>query len=485
MNQTILWYDIETFGTNPAWDKVAQFAAVRTDSNFDPIEDPLVLYCKITPDYIPDPMASLITGITPQETLEKGISEYEFIKAINQQFLRPGTCVAGYNSIRFDDEFIRNLYYRNFFDPYVREWSGGNSRWDIIDLVRMTHDLRPEGINWPVNEEGRPVFNLEELTQANGLSHKNAHDALSDVFATIDLARLIHEKQPKLFKYYFKLRKKNEAASLIDLHNPKPLIHTSSMFTNGKGCTGIVLPLTVDPNNRNCILSYDLSEDPGPLLELSVEDIQKRIFTRHDQMPEGIKRIPVKGIHLNKCPAIAPLNTLTEENAIRLGLDIEESMKNYEKLKKGDQLIQKLHKVFDSKILSEKSDPDFQIYSGGFFHDDDKKAFRKIHERKGKDIFQGDLKFEDPRVPEMLRRFQGRNFPETMTEEEKKRWVSFCAGRILMPPTDGATSDFGEFNKRLETYKKSHQLSAGDKMIIKSLMEYSAYLKKEILEYSG
>ena len=484
MIQTLLWYDIETFGRDPAWDKVAQFAAVRTDSNFEPIEEPIVLYCKITPDYIPDPMASLITGITPQETLEKGVTEYEFIKAVNQQFLRPGTCVTGYNSLRFDDEFIRNLYYRNFFDPYVREWSGGNSRWDIIDLLRMTHDLRPEGINWPLNEEGRPVFKLEELTKANGLSHKNAHDALSDVYATIDLAKLVHEKQPKLFKYYFKMRKKNEVSSMIDLHNFQPLVHTSSMFTNGKGCTGIVVPLIVDPNNRNYILSYDLSEDPQPLLDLSVEEIQKRIFTRHDQMPEGMKRIPIKGIHLNKCPAIAPMSTLSSENALRLGLDIDQSMKNLEKLKKGDQLIQKLHKVYDSRLLSEKKDPDFQIYSGGFFHDDDKKAFKEIHKRKGTDIFKGDLQFEDPRVPEMLRRFRGRNFPETFSEEEKKRWISFCAGRILMPPAEGDTSDFGEFDKRLETYKKSNQLSACEKIVIKSLCEYRDYLKKEILDYS-
>lgn len=485
MMQTLLWYDIETFGRNPAWDKVAQFAAVRTDSNFEPVDDPVVLYCKITPDYVPDPMASLITGITPQETLEKGMSEYEFIKAINQQFIRPGTCVVGYNSIRFDDEFIRNLYYRNFFDPYVREWAGGNSRWDIIDLVRMTHDLRPEGINWPENEEGRPVFKLEELTAANGLSHKNAHDALSDVYATIDMAKLIHGKQPNLFKYYFKLRKKNEAAALIDLHNPRPIVHTSSMFTNERGCTAIVLPLTVDPHNRNCILSFDLSEDPAPLLDLSVEEVRERIFTRYDQMPEGVSRIPVKGIHLNKCPAIAPLGTLTDEDAVRLGLDKKKVMSNYERLRTGENLIQKLHKVYDRKLTSDKSDPDFQIYSGGFFHDDDKKNFRKIHERKGRDIFNNDLVFEDPRIPEMLRRFQGRNFPETMTEEEKKRWISFCAGRILMPPTEGETSDFGEFNKRLETYRKSLQMSAREKMIIKALGEYSDYLKKEILEYDG
>ena len=200
-------------------------------------------------------------------------------------------------------------------------------------------------------------------------------------------------------------------------------------------------------------------------------------------MPEGVKRIPIKGIHLNKCPAIAPFSTLTEDNALRLGLDIKGSLDNYEKLKKGENLIQKLHKVYDSKIMTEKTDPDFQIYSGGFFHDDDKKAFKEIHKRKGKEIFKGDLTFEDPRVPEMLRRFQGRNFPETMTEEEKKRWISFCAGRILMPPVDGETSDFGEFNKRLETYKKSHQLSAGEKMVIKSLSEYSDYLKKDILDY--
>jgi exodeoxyribonuclease-1 len=176
---TLLWYDLETFGRNPRYDRIAQFAAIRTDDRFVPMEEPVVLYGKLSPDYLPDPLACLITGITPQEANSKGLCEAELVRAIDVHLSRPGTCALGYNTIAFDDEFIRNLYYRNFHDPYKREWADGNSRWDILDLARAARDLRPEGIHWPVTEDGKPTVKLELLTQANHLSHEHAHDALS------------------------------------------------------------------------------------------------------------------------------------------------------------------------------------------------------------------------------------------------------------------------------------------------------------------
>ncbi|MCA1755827.1 MAG: exodeoxyribonuclease I, partial [Spirochaeta sp.] len=210
MSATLLWYDLETFGRNPAWDRIAQYASVRTGADFEPVGDPTVLYCRASPEYLPEPEACLVTGLTPQRVKPQGLSEAEFADRVHREMTVPGSCVVGYNTVRFDDEFIRNLFYRNFYDPYRREYADGNSRWDIVDLVRMTHDLRPEGITWPEGEDGKPVFQLELLSAANGLLHNKAHDALSDVYATIALARLVHERQPKLFEFLFKLRKKDE-----------------------------------------------------------------------------------------------------------------------------------------------------------------------------------------------------------------------------------------------------------------------------------
>ena len=187
---SIYWYDFETFGNNPRRDRASQFAGIRTDEDLNIIGDPLVMYCKPANDFLPNPMACLITGITPQLTLEKGIAEAEFTRRILEEFAQPGTCVAGYNSIRFDDEVTRQLLYRNFHDPYEREWKNGNSRWDIIDMVRLCAATRPEGIEWPKKEDGSNSFRLEELTKANGITHAEAHDALSDVLATIEFAQV-------------------------------------------------------------------------------------------------------------------------------------------------------------------------------------------------------------------------------------------------------------------------------------------------------
>ncbi|MEI7943054.1 MAG: exodeoxyribonuclease I, partial [Candidatus Riflemargulisbacteria bacterium] len=188
INSSFLFYDLETFGINPQLDRIAQFACIRTNENLEQIEEPTVLYCKISEDYLPEIEACLLTGITPQDTLKKGICEYEFIKQINEIFSVPETCVLGYNNIRFDDEFIRNSLYRNLFDPYKREWANGNSRWDLIDMVRLTHDLRPGNISWPQNEDGNTSFKLEDLAKANHLTNGDSHDALADVKNTVELA---------------------------------------------------------------------------------------------------------------------------------------------------------------------------------------------------------------------------------------------------------------------------------------------------------
>jgi len=481
VESSILWYDLETFGINPAWDKVAQFAALRTNDRFEPIGDPIVLYCKITPDYIPDPKACLVTGITPQETLEKGMSEYEFIQAIDREFSKPGTCVTGYNSIRFDDEFIRNLYYRNFMDPYNREWANGNSRWDIIDLVRVTHDLRPEGINWPKGEWGRTTFRLEKLTEANGIGHSKAHDALSDVYATVEMARLIHDKQPRLFNWVFHHRKKDQLRPLINLEEMTPILHTSSMFSSDHGATRIVAPLTVDAQNRNCIYVYDLSQDPRELIELSTEELKQRMFTpRHENSPP---RIPLKGLHVNKAPVIAPLSTLDGQAEQRLHLDRSLVNRNWEELRRHPEVLQKVRQVFqrDEESTQKQEDPDFQIYSGGFFRDQDKHFFQTVHQSSPEELLEMKPDSMDPRIPEMLRRFIGRNFPALLEGERKNRWKSFCAGRLLFPPAKGC-SDFGELKKRLENYRQSTELDARQKVIIRALSDYAALLERKVLQ---
>ncbi len=478
---TLLWYDLETFGRNPRFDRISQFAAVRTDDKFNILEEPVVLYGKLSPDYLPDPLACLITGITPQEANEKGLNEAELIRAIDKHLARPGTCALGFNTIAFDDEFIRNLYYRNFHDPYRREWADGNSRWDILDMARAARDLRPEGINWPVTEEGKSSVRLELLTKTNGLSHEHAHDALSDVYATIAVAKLIHEKQPKLFEWAFSHRTKDKVRTLIDLAERTPIVHTASSYYSDKGNTTLVCPLVTDPERRNVIHCFDLRFDPEPLLTLTVEEIRRRIFTSKKELEaEGLERIPLKGIAINKSPFLAPRSVMTDEAARRLGIDVTQAMKHWETLRRDTGLVAKLREVFSEKHnWGNIDDPDLQIYER-FFPDEDKKILEVIKNTKPEELNQLRLNARDPRLPEMLRRYIGRNYPEVLDEEGRRRWKTFCASRILFPPIPDV-SDLGEYRKRLAAWRESGDLEAEKKPIIKALEEYGNYLEKEIL----
>ncbi|MFY9178416.1 MAG: exodeoxyribonuclease I [Venatoribacter sp.] len=446
---TIVWYDYETFGISPAFDRLAQFAAIRTDENLNEIGEPVEIFCKQSDDYLPHPQAVLITGITPQQCQEKGVSEFEFMQKINAMFSVPGTCVAGYNSIRFDDEFTRYALYRNFFDPYAREWQGGNSRWDLLDVVRCTYALRPEGINWPKHDDGRPSFKLEHLTAANGLDHGKAHDAVSDVRATIALAKLIKEKQPKLFEYFFNLRHKNSVAELIDVVNKKPLVHVSGMIPAEQGCMTVVAPLCWHANNKNSFISWDLQQDPTPLFELSVAEIQQRVFTKAADLPEGIARLPLKEIHINKAPIVAPAKTLNAEQAQRWNISGEILRKHLAIIKQNPDISQKLQVVFERPEFAPVQDVDGKLYDA-FFPAADKPLMQQIQTLSDWDLVDFPAAFVDKRGEEMLFRFRARNYPDTLNETERARWEEHRVGRLLKNDLQGAALNYQTFAQELQ-----------------------------------
>jgi len=285
---SIYWYDYETFGIDPRRDRIAQFAGIRTDEDLNVIAEPVNILCRAADDVLPQPEACLVTGLTPEQTRSQGLIEAEFMARIEQEFATPGTCVTGFNNIRFDDEFTRYGLYRNFFDPsYAREWQNGCSRWDIIDMVRITRALRPDGINWPVSDDGIPSNRLELITAANGISHQAAHDALSDVYATIAVAKLIRDKQPRLYDYIYQHRQKHQLAQLLNLAKAQPVLHASGMYPSEICNTAMVLPLAPHPKNKNGIIVYDLRYDPQPLIDLDVNAIRERLYTPKDALPES------------------------------------------------------------------------------------------------------------------------------------------------------------------------------------------------------
>jgi len=427
---TFFWHDYETSGTDTRRDRPLQFAGVRTDAELNLIEDPLVIYARPADDLLPHPMACLITGITPQKALDEGYPETEFIDLIHQQMARPGTCSVGYNSLRFDDEVTRNTLYRNFFDPYAREWQNGCSRWDIIDMLRLTRALRPDGINWPQYEDGTPSLRLEDLTAANGLDHGQAHDALSDVLATIAVAKLVKQAQPKLYDYVLQNRTKQRVQAMLDTERMKPILHVSSKYPIEQGNLALVAPIVSQPGNPNATLVWDLRSDPQPLFDLPPEELRHLLFTRHDQLPEGSPKIALKAVHANRCPILAPANMLSPDEASRFQIDGETCRRHLAMLRNAPGLIQKVQAIYDEQREPE-SDPDLAIYSGGFFSADDKKLMDKVRAADADTLATLDLPFQDTRLEEMLLRYKARNYPHTLSEEESQRWEEYRSQKLL------------------------------------------------------
>jgi exodeoxyribonuclease-1 len=447
MTFTFYWHDYETWGADPRRDRPAQFAGLRTDAELNPVGEPLVIYCRPSDDLLPQPEACMVTGITPQLAAEKGLNEAEFIARIHRELAAPETCGVGYNSIRFDDEFTRYTLYRNFYDPYAREWQNGCSRWDIIDMVRLTHALRPEGIEWPLNDDGVVSFRLELLSAANGIAHESAHDALSDVRATIALAKLIKQRQPRLFDYVFSGRDKRTLGERLNLQQRKAVLHVSSMYPSERGCIAMVMPLARHPGNPNGVIVYDLSHDPELLLTLSVDEIHERLFTSAEALPEGVERMPLKTVHLNKCPVVVPLNTLTPEVAEHWSIDTEAGERHRQTLLAAEGLEAKLQAVHRKTEFEPLNDPDQALYSGGFFSRDDRQRMDRILQTDPAALRDFPQVFDDARLPEMLFRYRARNWPETLDQDERERWEEYRQSRLFEKEGGGSIT----LDKYLET----------------------------------
>lgn len=468
---SLYWHDYETFGANARRDRPSQFAGLRTDLELNVIGDALTLYCRPANDFLPHPEACLITGITPQKALQEGVPEAEFIGQINAQFSRPNTCVVGYNNLRFDDEVTRASLYRNFFDPYAREWQNGNSRWDIIDMVRLTHALRPEGITWPKHPDGKTSFKLDQLTVANDIVHEAAHDALSDVHATIAIARLIKQHQPRLYDYVFTHRSKPQIAALLNLLKPEPVLHVSAMYPAERGCIALVAPIAQHPINKNEILVYDLSIDPQPFLSLSSDVLSERLFTRQDDLAEGQDRLPVKSIHINKSPVVVPVNTLTPEAAERWQLDVATATKHLQRILGHATFGTNLRAVYRGREFEPVTDPDFMLYSGGFFSNDDRARMEVVRETAADNLAQLNLPFQDSRLEEMLFRYRARNYPESLSAEEQARWESFRRERLTMA-SHGTGLTIDECRQRISELRQEMAGNDVKKHILDALEDY-------------
>jgi len=419
---TLLFHDYETWGIDPRYDFACQFAAIRTDSNLNIIDKPVSYFCQIPNDYLPHPGACLITGITPQQSLRDGMIEAEFARKIETLMSTANTCVVGYNSIRFDDEVTRNLFYRNFIDPYEREYKHGNSRWDIIDLVRACYALRPQGIQWPVKEDGSPSFKLEELTAYNDIAHAAAHDAVSDVKATIEFTKLIKEAQPKLFDYFFDLRKKANVNRLIQFDFKSPLVYVSGIISAKQGCTTLILPICAHPSNTNTVICIDLNTDCSIFSRLNESELRDLLYKNRTQLAEHEQRPGIKTLSVNKSPFLAPAKTLTDEIAQRLGINLQDCRNNLKVLMQCQDLSNKLSATFSHETEISETDVDAGLYVRGFPSAADKEWMKRVVNADPEQLTAFAETAPTLALKSQLLRYRARNYPQTLSESELETW---------------------------------------------------------------
>ena len=458
MAASFLFYDLETFGADPRTTRIAQFAAIRTDADLNPIDEPISIFVRPADDLLPSPIATLITGIAPQAALRDGMPEAEALALVHEEMSRPETCSVGYNSLRFDDEFVRHGLFRNFFDPYEREWRGGNSRWDLLDVMRLAHALRPDGIAWPKREDGATSFKLEHLAEANGVREGDAHEALSDVRALIGLARKLKAAQPRLWQYALRLRDKRFAATLLDSVAMVPALHVSQRFPANRLCAAAVLPIARHPHIDSRVLVFDLGQDPAALLRMDAGQIADRLYTPAADLPEGEERIALKEVHLNKCPALIAWDHLREPDFARLHIDPEEVRQRASRIREaGPGLAETVRRVFAQQRQRTPSDVDASLYDG-FIGDGDKRLFNEVRTTPPEALGARAFGFRDARLPDLLFRYRARNWPDTLSADERTRWDEYRRHR-LQDEAGLSEHSFARFEAEVAALRVAH---AGD-----------------------
>ncbi|HET7302596.1 MAG TPA: exodeoxyribonuclease I [Candidatus Saccharimonadales bacterium] len=472
MSASFFFYDLETSGINPRQSRIMQFAGQRTDMQLNPIGDPVNLHIKMTRDILPDPEAVLLTGITPQQTLAEGITEAEFLRYFTDEIATENTIFLGFNTIRFDDEFLRYLHYRNFWDAYEWHWQDGRGRWDMLDVVRMTRALRPGGIQWPFDAKGRPTNRLELLTGLNKLSHEHAHDALSDVYATIEVAKLVKQSQPRLFDFLFTMRDKYKVADLVESN--QPFVYTSGQYSGDFEKTTVAVRVCANTKKQGSYV-FDLRYDPAPFMVMTPEQLAKKWQWQKERDPND-PRLPVKTIAYNKCPAVAPLSVLDEAASKRLKVDKMSVQKHAATLASdtsfADRLVKAaeiLEKQTQSSLFANEQHVDAQLYDG-FFEGRDKQMLRAVRAAKPEELNEEAFHFSDQRLRALLPLYKARNFPKTLTPEEQETWQAFCKQQLL---GGGEHSRMANYMRLLQTIAQRDTLTDHQQYLLQELQLYA------------
>ena len=498
---SFLFFDLETTGADPAFDRPLQFAAIRTDMALEPIGEPVVWYARVPEDCLPHPAAVMTTGILPDAPELVGAdSEANLANRVHRLVSQPNTCVVGFNNLRFDAPMLRFLFWRNLLDPYRHEWADGNSRFDVLDVARAYRLLAPDALNWPVGEDGRPTLRLSELSAANGLTHEHAHDALSDVEATIDLARRLRAADPALWEHLLAARDKRQVARLIDAPDHAPFLHVSPRLPARVASASMFCSFGQVDGNRNRRECWDLRFDPLPWLELDAEEWAERRFLKTP--PEEAERdweelrLPIKSIHLNRVPVVLSVDALDRDGvAQRMVIDRERIALHAAHFREHlPALRERLIGALERTEGDFPPQPVEQALYAGFVPAGDRRHLedwwaraRTLRSRRDAvDHAQALLAgpFEDDRLPELVEGFVARNLPEALDATARERWHARLVDRLRPGGIQEAASpigrDFPGLRAEVERLEHEESWSVEQRALLEPYRHWLAAREREL-----
>ncbi|MBS0352158.1 MAG: exodeoxyribonuclease I [Proteobacteria bacterium] len=400
MDKTYLFYDIETTGLNPCFDQILQFAAIRTDLNLNELNR-YEFQIKLNCDLIPSPYAMLTHGIGIDESL-KGIDEYSAIQQIFKLFNTPSTISLGYNTLGFDDEFLRFSFYRNLLPPYTHQYANNCSRMDLYPITVMFYLFQQDALpNWPTYNQV-PSLKLERLSEANRLTEGPAHNAMVDVCATLELARKFIQKKPMwdyLAGYFIRDIDQSRTAQLTTAFQIEQIAFKEALLIDGKigsKCNYIAPVLGLGQHNyyknQNLWLRLD-----------SVNFAEPLVFRR--KAAENQLLLPAKSRYLGK---LAPeRQQLVNRNKNWL-------LENPERL----MAIMNYHREFTYPKVPQV-DADAALYDTGFPNPAEQALMQRFHQAAPAEKIQVAEKFSNPIYQQLAFRIIGRHFSSSLNSEQK------------------------------------------------------------------
>lgn len=385
---SFIFYDTETTGTHTAFDQILQFAAIYTDEELNEIER-FEIRCRLLPNIVPSPGAMRVTRLKVSQLTDTTLpSHYEMMCSIRQKLLEwsPSTFL-GYNTIKFDENLLRQAFYQTLHPLYLTN-TLGNSRTDIMRIAQAASVYAPGALVIPNNADGKPNYKLDRLAPANGFEHEDAHEALSDVEATLHIAKLILKRSPDVWSAFMRFSTKAAVADYAS--NEQAFCLTE--FYYGDAYSWLVAPLGASAMNSSEFYVYNLGVDPNSLSSLKNTELIARLNT----LPK-----PVRTIRTNAAPMIFSLDD-APHSASGKSLSQEELDRRVSILEADLALKKRLITVFEQTKQEWPASPhvEEQIYNGFYQRDDEelREAFHTVDWTKRKELVE---RFEDQRLKKL------------------------------------------------------------------------------------